>query len=274
MYSESKREQLKEFAKNIRIQTLEQLASRGFGHLGGAMSMVKILTVLYGDEMKHDPKNSKWEERDRLVCSKGHGGPSVYAALALCGYFPVDELKTLNQPHTNLPSHCDMLKTNGIDITTGSLGQGLSVASGVAYALKMKGLNSRVFCIVGDGELQEGQNWEAIMNTAHKKIDNVVLFVDQNHMQLDGEVKNVNDISDIGAKLSAFNWNVVDVADGHDVDAIKNAITQAKECKGRPTAIICNTLKGKGVVWAETEWNHHVEVSREAADQAIAVLNS
>ncbi|MEG2291479.1 MAG: transketolase [Clostridium sp.] len=274
MYSESRREELKDFAKNIRIQTLDQLASRGFGHLGGAMSMVEILTVLYKDEMKHDPKNPKWEERDKLVCSKGHGGPSVYSTLALCGYFPVEELKTLNQPNTNLPSHCDMHRTPGIDATTGSLGQGISVASGIAYASKLKKLDSRVFCIVGDGELQEGQNWEAIMNAAHKKIDNLVLFVDQNHMQLDGEVKNVNDISDIVLKLEAFNWNAINVVDGNDLDQIKEAIEKSKECREKPTAIVCNTLKGKGVIWAEKEWNHHVDVSREAADIAIAALNS
>ncbi|MEG1946347.1 MAG: transketolase [Lachnospiraceae bacterium] len=274
MYSESKREELKEFAKNVRIQTLEQLAARGFGHLGGAMSMVEILTVLYQDEMKYDPKNPKWEQRDQLVCSKGHGGPSVYSTLALCGFFPVEELKTLNQPYTNLPSHCDMQKTKGIDITTGSLGQGLSVASGVAHALKITGRDSRVYCIVGDGELQEGQNWEAIMNSANKGIDNLVLLVDHNHMQLDGEVKNVNDLSDLGAKLTAFKWNVVEVADGHDVDEIKDALVNARACKGVPTAIICNTLKGKGVVWAETEWNHHIEISKEQADIAIAALNA
>ncbi|WZL81500.1 transketolase [Vallitaleaceae bacterium 9-2] len=274
MYSESKKTELNAFAKNIRIQSLEQFASRGFGHLGGAMSIVEILAVLYGDVMNYDPKNPKMKDRDQFVCSKGHAGPSVYATLALKGFFDTEELKTLNQPKTNLPSHCDMLKTKGIDVTTGSLGQGISLASGVAYGMKLNGYASRVFCIVGDGELQEGQNWEAIMNSAHKGIDNLVVFVDRNFMQLDGEVKNVNDITDIAAKFSAFDWNTINVENGHDVELIAKAVKKADQFKGKPTAIICNTLKGKGVVWAETEWNHHVPVTREAADIAIEALNA
>lgn len=274
MYSEEKLQELKELAKNIRIQSLEQFASRGFGHLGGAMSIVEILAVLYGDQMRHDPKNPQWEDRDRLVCSKGHAGPSVYATLALCGYMPLSEMKTLNQEGTNLPSHCDMHRTPGIDVTTGSLGQGLSVSSGLAYGLKVQGKDSKVFCIVGDGELQEGQNWEAMMNAAHKKIDNLIMFVDYNQMQLDGPVAQVDNIADINAKIAAFGWNVIDVADGHDFDLLGEAIAAAKSHTGSPTAIVCHTLKGKGVVWAETEWNHHIDVTREAADEAIAALNA
>lgn len=274
MYSEKKLQELKEFAKNIRIQSLEQFASRGFGHLGGAMSIVEMLAVLYGDQFRHDPKNPKWEDRDRLVCSKGHAGPAVYATLALRGFMPLSEMKTLNVNGTNLPSHCDMTKTPGIDVTTGSLGQGLSVASGLAYALKLQGKDSKVFCIVGDGELQEGQNWEAMMNAAHKKIDNLILFVDYNQMQLDGQVSQVEDIANINDKLAAFGWNVIDVADGHDIDQLGEAVAAAKAHTGAPTALVCHTLKGKGVVWAETEWNHHIDVSREAADAAIAALNA
>lgn len=274
MYSEKKLLELKEFAKNIRIQSLEQFASRGFGHLGGAMSIVEILTVLYGDQLRHDPKNPQWDDRDRLVCSKGHAGPAVYAALALRGFMPLSEMKTLNVNGTNLPSHCDMTKTPGIDITTGSLGQGLSVASGLAYALKIQGKDSKVFCIVGDGELQEGQNWEALMNAAHKKIDNLILFVDYNKMQLDGPVEQVEDIANINDKLKAFGWNVINVADGHNLDQLGEAVAAAKAHAGQPTAIVCHTLKGKGVVWAETEWNHHIDVTREAADAAIAALNA
>lgn len=274
MYSEKKLQELKELAKNIRIQSLEQFASRGFGHLGGAMSIVEILATLYGDQLRHDPKNPRWEDRDQLVCSKGHAGPAVYAALALRGYMPLSEMKTLNQEGTNLPSHCDMLRTPGIDVTTGSLGQGLSVASGLAYSLKLQGKDSKVFCIVGDGELQEGQNWEAMMNAAHKKIDNLIMFVDYNQMQLDGPLAQVEEIADINAKIAAFGWNVIDVADGHDFDQLGEAIVAAKSHTGSPTAIICHTLKGKGVVWAETEWNHHIDVTREAADEAIAALNA
>ncbi|MEG1520307.1 MAG: transketolase [Clostridia bacterium] len=274
MYNETKLNELKEFAKNIRIQTMVQLATRGFGHLGGAMSMVEILATLYGDKMKQDPKNPKWEERDRLVCSKGHGGPSIYAALALLGYMPMSEMKTLNQPHTNLPSHCDMLKTPGIDVSTGSLGQGLSIASGLAYGLKVKRVDSYVYCIVGDGELQEGQNWEAMMNASQRKIKNFILFVDYNQIQLDGFVKDIDDIANINDKIKAFGWNVLDVADGHDINLLGDAIDQAKQSAEKPTAIICHTIKGKGIVWAETEFNHHIEVSQEAADIAIAALNA
>ncbi|MEG1678192.1 MAG: transketolase [Clostridia bacterium] len=275
MYNEKKLAELKEFAKNIRIQSLEQFASRGFGHLGGSMSIVEMLTVLYGDQLRHDPKNPQWEERDRLVCSKGHAGPAVYAALALRGYMPLSEMKTLNINGTNLPSHCDMTKTPGIDVTTGSLGQGLSVASGLAYALKqIQGKDCKVFCIVGDGELQEGQNWEAMMNAAHKKIDNLILLMDSNKMQLDGPVQGVEDLGDINAKFEAFGWNVITVADGHDLNQLGEAVAAAKAYEGKPTAIVCHTLKGKGIVWAETEWNHHIEVSREAADAAIAALNA
>ena len=274
MYSKEKLNELENFAKNIRIQTLEQLAARGFGHLGGAMSIVDVLAVLYGDKMRHDPRNPKWEDRDRFVCSKGHAGPAVYATLALQDYFSVDELVTLNQPHTNLPSHCDRLKTPGIDVTTGSLGQGLSVSSGYAYALNLQEKDSFVYCIVGDGELQEGQNWEAMINAAHKKIDNLVMIIDNNKMQLDGPTSDVSSLGDIGAKVEAFGWNVIDVEDGHDLNQLSDAFDQARNRNGKPTAVICNTLKGKGVVWAENEWNHHVPVSREAADAAIEALKA
>lgn len=274
MYSTDKLNELEEFSKNIRIQTLEQLAARGFGHLGGAMSIVEILAVLYADKMRHDPQNPKWEDRDRLVCSKGHAGPAVYAALALQGYFSLDEMATLNQPHTNLPSHCDSLKTPGIDVTTGSLGQGLSVSSGYAYALNLQGKDSFVYCIVGDGELQEGQNWEAMLNASSKQIDNLVMIIDDNKMQLDGPTSAICSLGDIGAKVEAFGWNVINVEDGHDLNQLSKAFDQAKNRNGKPTAVLCNTLKGKGVVWAENEWNHHIPVTREAADAAIEALNS
>lgn len=273
MLSEVKLNELKEYSKEIRVQTLEQFVARGFGHLGGSMSIVEILAVLYGEEMKYDPKNPKWEGRDWLVCSKGHAGPAVYAALALKGFFPVEELKTLNQRNTNLPSHCDQNKTPGIDITTGSLGQGLSVAEGVALGHKLKNMDNYTYCIVGDGELQEGQNWEAIMSIAQLKLDNIILFVDSNKVQLDGPVHAINNLESYDAKFNAFNWHTLRV-DGHDLNAVQEAIQAAKAHKGQATVIICDTVKGKGIVWAENEFNHHIEVSREMADKAIEAMNA
>lgn len=271
MYNEEKMQELKNFADDIRVQTMEQLAARGFGHLGGSMSIVEILAVLYGNEMKYDSKNPKWEERDWLVCSKGHAGPSVYSALALKGFFPIEELKTLNQPHTNLPSHCDRNKTPGIDMTTGSLGQGLSVATGIAMGHKMHGKNNYVYVITGDGEMQEGQNWEAIMLAAQHETDHLILFLDSNKVQLDGAVHELNNLESFEAKFEAFNWDVYRV-DGHDMDALAEAIHSAKQVTGKPHVIICDTVKGKGIVWAEGQFNHHIEVSREAADTAIAAI--
>lgn len=271
MYSAQTLSELKQFAKDIRIQTMEQFAARGFGHLGGSMSIVEIVATLYGAEMKYDAKNPKWKGRDWLVCSKGHAGPTIYSALALKGFFSTEELKTLNQPHTNLPSHCDRNKTIGIDITTGSLGQGLSVASGLAYGHQVREENNRIFVITGDGELQEGQNWEAIMLAAHRQLSNLTLFVDNNKVQLDGNTENINNIENLEAKFAAFHWNVIRV-DGHDITSIGEAIQKARECEDKPTAIICDTIKGKGIIWAEGQFNHHIEVSREMADLAIAEI--
>lgn len=271
MLDENKIKELKEFAKEIRVQTLEQLAARGFGHLGGSMSMVEILAVLYGDAMKYDPKNPKCGDRDWLVCSKGHAGPAIYSALAIKGFFPVAELKTLNQRNTNLPSHCDRNKTIGIDMTTGSLGQGLSVACGVAKGHKLHKKGNYVYAITGDGEMQEGQNWEAITFAAQQGLDNLILFVDNNHQQLDGATHDINDMESFDAKFAAFNWDVQCIK-GHDLKEISTAIEQAKRMKGKPHVIIADTEKGKGVVWAEGQWNHHIEVSRENADIAIAEI--
>jgi transketolase len=241
--------------------------------LGGSMSIVEMLAVLYGEEMKYDASNPKWEGRDWLVCSKGHAGPAVYSALALKEFFPIDMLKTLNQHHTNLPSHCDRTKTPGIDITTGSLGQGLSVAVGVAYGHQIREMDNKVYVIVGDGEMQEGQNWEAIMLAAQRELDNLVLFVDSNKMQLDGSVESINNLENWEAKFEAFNWNAIRV-DGHDINALGEAIQAADKVKGKPTVIIADTVKGKGIVWAEGQFNHHIDITRKTADIAIEALNS
>lgn len=271
MYSEKKLSELTQFARDIRIQTMEQFAARGFGHLGGSMSIVDIIAVLYGAEMKYDPQNPKWDGRDWLVCSKGHAGPAIYSALALKGFFPLEELASLNQPHTNLPSHCDRNKTPGIDITTGSLGQGLSLAVGVAYGHQIREEENRVYAITGDGELQEGQNWEAAMLAGNLNLSNLTLFVDNNKMQLDGTTNDINSVEDVEAKFAAFNWNTMRI-DGHDLNKLGEAIAKARECEDKPTAIVCETIKGKGIVWAEEQFNHHIDVTREMADSAIAAL--
>jgi transketolase len=271
MLENVKKEELKEFAKEIRIYTIEQMAKRGFGHVGGAMSICDLLSVLYGKQMKFDPKNPQWEGRDWLICSKGHAGPAIYAALALKGFFPKEWLKTLNQPGTNLPSHCDHKKTPGIDVTTGSLGQGLSVAAGIALAHKTDGKENQVYCIIGDGESQEGQNWEAIMFAAQQKLDNLVLFIDNNKQQLDNMTKEICNMESFAEKLESFHWNVEEV-DGHDLEAIDGAIERARNSK-RPYGIVLNTKKGKGCNFAENILkNHHINVPEQKAKEAIAVL--
>lgn len=264
---------LSEFARQIRIHTLRQLAKRGFGHLGGSMSIVELLALLYTLDMKIDPNHPQWEERDWLVCSKGHAGPAIYAALALNGYFPVEWLDTLNQPGTNLPSHCDRLKTPGIDMTTGSLGQGLSLAVGVAIGFRQEGKANFVNCIVGDGECQEGQIWEAIMVAAQYRLDNLILFVDHNGQQIDGPVAGVNAMESFCDKFRAFRWNVSQV-DGHDFAALHGAILAAKEARGAPTAVVMNTVKGQGCSFALGMHNHHIVVEQEQAREAIAELSA
>lgn len=273
MLTDAKELELREFAKQIRIQTIRQIGIRGFGHIGGCMSIADLLSVLYGDQMKYDPLNPQWEERDWLVCSKGHAGPAVYAALALKGFFPMDWLETLNQPGTNLPSHCDRKKTPGIDMTTGSLGQGLSLACGVAQGYLLNGKRNTVYCIIGDGESQEGQNWEAALFAAQRKLDNLILFVDDNKAQLDGYVREINEVESFSDKFRSFHWDAVDI-DGHDFNAIHDAIVRAKSLSGVPSAIILHTVKGKGCTFAERQWCHHVSVSKEDMDEALAALNA
>lgn len=271
MISKEEYQRTAQFAIDIRIQTIRQIARRGFGHIGGAMSIVDLLSVLYGLEMNCNAKNPRMEDRDWLVCSKGHAGPAVYSALALKGFFPMEWLSTLNQPGTNLPSHCDRLKTPGVDITTGSLGQGLSMAAGVALAQKRDGRESVTYCITGDGECQEGQIWEAVLFAAQQNLNNLILFVDQNNEQLDGPVDQINRMERFAEKFAAFHWNVLE-ADGHDYAQMHEAIRSAKVHTGSPTAIILHTVKGKGCKFAEGTFNHHINVSAEQAEEAIALL--
>jgi transketolase len=258
---------LKKAAAEIRKLTIRAMESAGYGHIGGSMSICDVLAVLYGKIMNVDPKNPELESRDWLILSKGHCGPALYATLAYKGYFPIEELKTLNANGTNLPSHCDRLKTIGIDISTGSLGQGLSIASGVATGNKLKGLNNFVYCIVGDGELQEGQNWEAIQFIAHQNLDNLIILVDNNKRQLDGYINDICRQFDLSLKLSSFGLSVIK-ADGHNVESIYNALIAAKKCK-RPSAVILDTQKGYGCNFSEIKgFNHYMVITKEMADSA------
>jgi transketolase len=270
--NENKIQELKKLAIEIRIETLKMIGHLGFGHIGGALSIADTLAVLYGEVMKYDPKNPKWIDRDWLVCSKGHGGPAIYSALALKGFFPKEELLTLNTPGTHFPSHCDRNLTTGIDMTTGSLGQGSSLAVGAALGNRLDGRDSYTYLILGDGELQEGQIWEAVMFAAQKKLDNLITFVDYNKKQLDGYTKDINDLGDVKAKFEAFGWNGYEV-DGSDVAQILEAIEKAKENKGKPSVIVLHTVKGKGAAFVENEFsNHHMIVSKEKAEEAVRIL--
>ncbi len=263
---------LQEKATEIRKKTLECIGSLGVGHVGGSLSIADVLSVLYFDQMNIDPQDPKKPDRDRFVLSKGHGGPAVYAALAIRGYFPMEELCTLNQSNTNLPSHTDKNKTVGIDMTTGSLGQGFSAAVGMATAVKMDNSPFYIYAIIGDGESQEGQIWEASMFAGSHKLNHLIAFTDYNKMQIDGEVNYVNDISPLDKKFEAFNWHV-QVIDGHDVEAIQKAILNAKAEAEKPSMIILNTIKGKGAYFAEGKvGSHNMPVTKEMAEEAIERL--
>jgi transketolase len=225
--------------------------------------------------MNIDPKNPHMEGRDRFVMSKGHAGPAVYAVLADRGYFPTDELLTLNNPNTNLPSHCDMLRTPGIDMTAGSLGQGLSCAVGMAKASKIKGDGATIYAMVGDGESEEGQIWEASMLASQLKLDNLIVFLDYNKLQIDGPVSAVNDIAPADEKWRAFGWNVINVPDGNDVSQIDAAIELAKAVSGKPSMIILNTVKGKGLSFVENKGaaNHNMPFGENEKAAAFKELD-
>ena len=231
----------KVLAAEIRLETLKVIHSRGFGHVGGSMDLADLMAVLYGEVMKFDPKNPRWEDRDWLVLSKGHAGPVAYATFGLMGYYPMEDAYTLNQPHTRFPSHTDRKLTPGVDLTTGSLGQGISLAIGLAMGAKMRGKDYTTYLILGDGECDEGQVWEGALSAAHHKLDNLIAFVDWNKQQLDGAIDDVLDIGDIGEKFRAFGWHVQQV-NGHDVDAVKEAVEQAKAHKGQPSMIVLDTF--------------------------------
>lgn len=260
---------LRVFAEEIRVETLKEFAHLGFGHVGGSMSIIETLAVLYGKEMKIDPKNPQMEDRDRLVISKGHAGPALYATLALLGYFPKEVLLTLNQGGTTLPSHCDRLKTPGVDMTTGSLGQGISTAAGVALGNKIQGSDRYTYLILGDGECNEGQVWEGAMFAAHFKLDKLIIFVDYNKQQLDGSCDDVMNMGDMVDKFAAFGCHTVKV-NGHDIAAIEAAVTAAKATKDKPSVIVLDTIKGNGCsLCLEFFPNHHIAFKREQMEQSI-----
>ncbi len=247
---------LQSFADKIRKYALFTMAKLGVGHVGGSMSICEILAYLYGKEMNIDSKNPNKEDRDMYIQSKGHAGPAVYSALAIKGFFPEEWLNTLNQGATRLPSHCDKNQTPGIDMSTGSLGQGLSVACGCAYGMKLKNSSQKMYVLVGDGESQEGQNWEAAMFAAQKKLDNIIAITDRNKMQIDGCVDDICSLGDLAAKWKAFGWQV-ETADGHDFESINKAFEACHNSNGLPKMIIMDTIKGKGFPRLENQVSSH-----------------
>lgn len=243
------------------------------GHPGGSLSSADIITTLYFHKMRHDPKRPDWPDRDRFVLSKGHAAPALYANLAECGYFPVTYLKTLRQIGSSLQGHPDMLSLPGIDMTTGSLGQGLSAAVGMAIAARIDKKNYKVYAVIGDGESQEGQIWEAAMSGGHQKVDNLIVILDHNKLQIDGKVEDIKGIMPISDKWKAFRWNVIDNVDGHSIPALVAAFDKAEKHTGSPTIIIADTVKGKGVSFME--WNnefHGKAPSKLEVEQAIKEL--
>lgn len=259
----NKAENLENIAKEIRKLTVEEIACLGVGHIGGSLSIIEILTVLYFETMNINPEEPQKEHRDRFVLSKGHAGPALYATLAHRGYFDKELLKTLNKPGTCLPSHCDMRKTKGIDMTTGSLGQGFSVSVGMALAEKMKKSSNRVFTIIGDGESQEGQIWESAMFAANKRLDNLIAFTDFNGLQVDGKVNSIISLNPLDQKWIAFGWNVICI-NGHSIEQILEALDLIKEVKDKPHMIIAKTVKAKGIESLEgSETCHNVALPPE-----------
>lgn len=257
----------------VRENILTEIGELGVGHLGGSLSMVELLVTLYYKHMNVDPKNPQKTGRDRLIVSKGHSGPAVYAVLAEKGYFPKEWLMTLNKPGTNLPSHCDMNRTPGIDMTTGSLGQGFSCAVGIALASKLKKDGANIYTIIGDGESQEGQIWEAAMFASHHKLDNLIAFTDYNKLQLDDSIENICSIEPLADKWKAFGWDVTEVFEGNNCDEIDKAILEAKKSQ-KPVMIILHTVKGCGVDFAEKAGisNHSMTVSEEMFEKGMKEL--
>jgi len=272
MINDATVQELQDTARRLRVEILKMLNQARSGHTGGSLSSIDVLTVLFFHQMRHDPSNPSWEGRDRFVLSKGHAAPALYATLAEAGYFPHEDLKTLRRLGSHLQGHPDMRKTPGVEVCTGSLGQGLSQALGLAMAARLGGSDSRTYALLGDGELQEGQVWEAAMAAAHYRLDHLCAIVDLNGLQIDGEVDKVMRVEPVGPKFLAFGWHVLEV-DGHDLTAIARAFDEAREESDRPTAIIARTVKGKGVPFFEHKASYHgVPPSDDELAQALEHL--
>ena len=272
--NEAKITELKKLATEVRLGILEGVHAAASGHPGGSLSIADILTYLYFEEMNVDPKNPKWEDRDRFVLSKGHCAPALYTVLALKGFFPREEIANLRQIDSFLQGHPDMKGTPGVDMSTGSLGMGISTACGMALAAKLNGKSYRTYTIVGDGEIQEGQVWEAAMFAAHYKLDNFCLIVDWNNLQIDGKITEVMNPTPHDKKLEAFGFHVISI-DAHDFNQIEAALAEAKTVKGKPTAIIAKSVKGKGVSFMEDQASWHGSAPNdEQYAQAVAELKA
>ena len=265
---------LKSIARDMRVDIIRMIEAAGNGHPGGSLSVIDLLTVLYWKFLKHDPKNPNWEDRDRLILSKGHACPALYAVMAKRGYFPHEELLQLRKLGSPLQGHPDRMRLPGIEFSTGSLGQGLSVGIGMAVAAKMDKKNWKTYVVLGDGEMQEGQNWEAFMSAPKWDLDNLIMILDHNNGQIDGPVDQVMKIEPVADKLRSFNWDV-QLIDGHDLDAIETALTNAHNGGGKPQAIIAKTIKGKGVSFMENNIAWHGNApKKEDADKAVKeILN-
>jgi transketolase len=249
--------ELHTIAQRLRLHSIQMIAAANSGHPGGSLSAAEIVTALYfGGVLRHDPKHPEWPDRDRFILSKGHGVPVLYAALAERGYFPVSELKTLRQVDSRLQGHPVQGLTPGIEASTGSLGQGLSIGIGHAIAGRLDGKHFRTYVLLGDGECQEGQVWEAVMAAGNYELDTLTAIVDSNRYQLDGEVEKINSLAPLGDKFASFKWHVLEV-DGHDVEAVLDALHKARAHEGRPTCIIAHTVKGKGVSFMENNNEFH-----------------
>ncbi|HAK89074.1 MAG: transketolase [Nitrospirae bacterium GWC2_46_6] len=263
---------LKEQARIVRVEILKMLTQSGSGHTGGSLSAADIATALYFYKMRHRPDNPKWEERDRFILSKGHAAPLLYTVLALTGYFDKSLLGTLRKAGSPLQGHPSSKLLQGVEVSTGSLGQGLSIANGMALGLQLDNSASRVYCLLGDGEIQEGQVWEAAMTAGHYALDNICAIVDLNELQIDGRCEDVMKVMPVSAKWKAFNWHIFEI-DGHNMEEIVNALDEAERIKGKPSVILANTIKGKGVSFFEGKAEYHgLAPTKEELEKALKEL--